>query len=88
MVELRIADWGLPISDRNSLQKPANKSAHQTSIILVESSGAEYHGPCLLGGGVVRSPWRGHEAGRQQVSQADPTAIQRCYAETIYDVVM
>ena len=39
--------------------------------------------PCLLGGGVVRSPWRGHEAGRQHASQGDATATQRCCVEAI-----
>jgi len=54
VTELRMADWGLPISDRNSLQKRANKSACQASI-LVESSGAQHHGPGLSGGGAVRN---------------------------------
>ncbi len=34
---MRNADGGLPISDRNSLEKRGNTSAHQTSIMLAEA---------------------------------------------------
>jgi len=37
----------------NSLQKRANKSACQASIIPVESLGAKYFGLCLSGGEAV-----------------------------------